>query len=199
MKSFVEVGTSFLQGLSLHFQADFARNRPLRFPNTSAIGRQSVRHNVRRRKISIGLGTAGLAALLLLLYVNFGFGARREAAYWAADRGDSATLKKLLDSGVSANAYVYPENPHWMWLVHQFESPQDVGAKDPLIEAAASSGKVEEVKLLLSRGADPTACVPGGSTALMTAGANNNYPMVKLLLDRGADPYCCWKDGSMAE
>ncbi|CAI8010853.1 Ankyrin homolog [Geodia barretti] len=61
---------------------------------------------------------------------------------------------------------------------------------DPIaLTLAVSNGDREEVKLLLSKGADPNASLPlVGFTPLMEASRQGNVEIAGLLLDKGADP-----------
>ena len=64
----------------------------------------------------------------------------------------------------------------------------------PLI-IAASKGNAEDVKLLLSEGANPNAANDDGETALMSAAFDGHAEVVKLLLSAGANPNVTQDDG----
>jgi len=59
------------------------------------------------------------------------------------------------------------------------------GDGTPLI-AAAREGRLDAVRLLLDRGADPNMAVPGDGNALIMAAREGHADIVALLLDRGA-------------
>ena len=60
---------------------------------------------------------------------------------------------------------------------------------------AAKSGTAEQVKLLLTFGADPNAATTNGLTALHQAAARGNLDMVKELVQAGAEVNAVTKDG----
>ena len=60
---------------------------------------------------------------------------------------------------------------------------------------AAKSGTAEQVKLLLTFGADPNAATTSGLTALHQAAARGNLDMVKELVQAGAEVNAITKDG----
>lgn len=60
---------------------------------------------------------------------------------------------------------------------------------------AAKSGTAEQVKLLLTFGADPNAATTSGLTALHQAAARGNLDMVKELVQAGAEVNAVTKDG----
>ena len=64
----------------------------------------------------------------------------------------------------------------------------------PLFDAA-KSGTAEQVKLLLTFGADPNAATTSGLTALHQAAARGNLDMVKELVQAGAEVNAITKDG----
>ena len=64
----------------------------------------------------------------------------------------------------------------------------------PLFDAA-KSGTAEQVKLLLTFGADPNAATTNGLTALHQAAARGNLDMVKELVQAGAEVNAITKDG----
>jgi ankyrin repeat protein len=88
----------------------------------------------------------------------------------AAAAGDLPIVTHDLDAGVSPNAGSSGE--------------EGVSA----LSAAASSGQVEVVRLLLDRGADVNADDYWGGNALCGPSLNGHVDVVQLLLSRGADP-----------
>jgi bla regulator protein BlaR1 len=85
----------------------------------------------------------------------------------AADEGDIAAVRQLLDSGANVNAVVS-------------------GDGSPLI-AAARGGYLELVQLLLDRGADINLVVEGDGSPLIMAAREGHLQIASLLLDRGAE------------
>ena len=85
----------------------------------------------------------------------------------AADDGDLAGVRELLDNGADVNANV-------------------PGDGSPLI-AAAREGHIGVVRLLLDRGADVNLAVHGDGAPLIMASREGHLAIVQLLLDRGAD------------
>lgn len=86
--------------------------------------------------------------------------------------GDIGAIRRLLDSGVSPNAY----NQTGFAPIH----------------SASRQGRVDIVRLLLDRGADADiqsrTRTDGGQAALHIAARNNYLELIQLLLARGADP-----------
>lgn len=89
------------------------------------------------------------------------------AAWCAAQNGQDAPLRRLLEAGVPARAEY---------------------ADAPLLITAVNSGKIKTVSALLAAGAEVNTPDAEGNTALMHAVVNGHYAMVKLLLEHGADP-----------
>src|SRR5262249_48329172 len=88
----------------------------------------------------------------------------------AAFRGNVGRMKVVL--AVGAN----PDEP----------SCQSYLCLNPIV-AAAWTGNLEGVRLLLDRGAQRNGTLPKGQTALMVASHNGHTEVVKLLLSRGAN------------
>ena len=65
-------------------------------------------------------------------------------------------------------------------------APPGKGRMTPLHVAGRGNGAA--IRLLLERGADPSACAKGGITPLYTAAYNGNIEGCRLLLAAGADP-----------
>jgi len=93
-----------------------------------------------------------------------------DALVKAAGEGDLATMKRLLDSGVSPDA----------------DSQGDEGIS--ALSAASAGGKIEAVKLLLGRGADVNDDDFWGGNALVGASLFGQVEVVRVLLAHGADP-----------
>lgn len=84
----------------------------------------------------------------------------------AADEGDLADVRSLLDSGANVNASVD-------------------GDGSPLI-VAARNGDMGLVRFLLDRGAEPNMGVSGDGNPLIMAAREGHTSIVQLLLDKGA-------------
>ncbi|MFN7921562.1 MAG: ankyrin repeat domain-containing protein [Bryobacteraceae bacterium] len=113
---------------------------------------------------SSSIGTEGATAFLL-----------------AADRGDIALMKLLLELGADpllANA----DN------TTPLLAAAGVGTNEPQEEAGEESEAVEAVKMLLDRGANINTVDKNGDTAMHGAAYNISPLVVKLLGERGADP-----------
>ena len=87
--------------------------------------------------------------------------------YEAANEGDYAGVRELVEAGANANAVVD-------------------GDGSPLI-GAARSGKIVITQYLLDNGADPNLPVPGDGSPLIVASAFGRLDQVALLISRGAD------------
>lgn len=118
----------------------------------------------------------------------------------AAERGDRAAVRALLDRGDDANA----AQADGMTALHWAAYRDDVETAKLLIDAkadararnrygvtplslACTNGNAAVVELLLGAGADPNTTLRGGETVLMTAARAGKLGPVKALLARGAD------------
>ncbi|HEU4390286.1 MAG TPA: M56 family metallopeptidase, partial [Blastocatellia bacterium] len=86
----------------------------------------------------------------------------------AAVDGDLAGIEELIKAGANVNALI------------------EVGAAASPLIGAAREGRLDAVRLLLDRGADPNLAVPGDGNALIVAAREGLTDIVSLLLDRGA-------------
>ncbi len=91
----------------------------------------------------------------------------RTALWWAALKGDAASVSTLLHLGADHN------------IADEVRAPP--------IHAAVQSGSVEVVQLLLQSGADATVADSWGSTTLMLAIWHNDQCLINLLYDNGVD------------
>lgn len=120
----------------------------------------------------------------------------------AAFRGETAAVRALLDEGADANVKNEAGATPLMRAVYHIDTAAllldrgaNVNAKSddgrtPLLIAAGLSDAAAIVKLLLDRGADPSATAPGlvgPTTPLTEAAYAGNETVFRLLLDRGAD------------
>jgi len=121
--------------------------------------------------------------------------ARRHAMHEAARLGRENTVRLIAESGVEMDAYT------WLHLANT-EQLEAALRKDPellratygegssegrtLLHIAVSLGCVEAAKVLLERGADPSARGRMWNTPLHAAALNGNLACVKLLVEHGA-------------
>ena len=117
-----------------------------------------------------------LAALLSVFLLG---SARATPLHQAAESGDLAKVRELLDS-----------HPDWVNLV-------DEEGETALLEAA-EEGHAEVVGLLLERGASLNHQDEEGETALMEAAEESQLECVKLLLGKGAALGLLEQDGRNA-
>lgn len=120
----------------------------------------------------------------------------------AAERGDLATVKKLVAQGVSVNAAQGDGMTALHWAADRGDSALTavllrakanvrattrIGAYTPL-HIAARSGSPAVVRALLAAGSDVKTTTASGATALHFAAAAGNPDVVAALLEKGADP-----------
>lgn len=153
----------------------------------------------------------GVSALLLALYHRRGevAAALRPAAspldvFEAAAVGDAERLRQLLAAQPDLASAFSPDGFFPLGLSCFFSQPEcarilveagaDVraAARNPMrvtaLHAAAASGQMVLVELLLERGADPDARQQLGWTALHAAAAHGDAALARALLAHGADP-----------
>src|SRR5262245_15825509 len=106
-----------------------------------------------------------VCAVLCMACIAASAGESDDKLYSAIRANDLRQIKGLLEDGISANA----------------EGPEGI---TPLM-AAAETGSVEAMKLLIDRRADVNAKNASGATALMWSVTDSKK--VRLLLDHGAD------------
>jgi ankyrin repeat protein len=92
----------------------------------------------------------------------------------AALEGDGAAVARLLAAGTDPNASVAGQNPSG-----------EVFPSTALV-MAATTGRLEEARLLLEAGADPSLAGGDGTTPLMNAAGAGQLDVLRLLLGRGA-------------
>jgi|SRR5277367_1083557 uncharacterized protein len=93
-----------------------------------------------------------------------------EEAYKAIKRGNLASIRKALDSGMDVNL-----SNKFSWT---------------LLMLAGIQGNMRVGELLIGRGADLNKMNDFGETALSLAAHSGHASFVKLLLSRGASPEC---------
>ena len=120
--------------------------------------------------------------------------------YEAANDGDYAGVRELVEAGANANAVIDGDGSPLIGaarsgniliaqylLDHGADPNQPVeGDGSPLI-AAAAFGRLDQVALLISRGADVNLAVDGDENPLMNAAEGGHIEVVKFLIDKGAD------------
>ena len=120
--------------------------------------------------------------------------------YEAANEGDYAGVRELVEGGANANAVIDGDGSPLIGaarsgkilitqylLDHGADANQPVpGDGSPLIVASAF-GRLDQVALLISRGADVNLAVPGDENPLMGAAEGGHLEVVKFLIDKGAD------------
>jgi bla regulator protein blaR1 len=128
--------------------------------------------------------------------------------YEAANEGDYAGVRELVEAGANANAVIDGDGSpligaarsgkiliaHYL-LDHGADANQPVpGDGSPLI-VAAQLGRLDLIALLIQRGADVNLAVPGDENPLMNAAQNGHFEAVKFLIDKGADVHArIWSD-----
>ncbi len=120
--------------------------------------------------------------------------------YEAANDGDYAGVRELVEGGANANAVIDGDGSPLIGaarsgkisiaqylLDHGADPNQPVpGDGSPLIVASAF-GRLDQVALLISRGADVNLAVDGDENPLMNAAEGGHIEVVKFLIDKGAD------------
>ncbi|HET9401072.1 MAG TPA: ankyrin repeat domain-containing protein, partial [Candidatus Acidoferrales bacterium] len=130
-----------------------------------------------------------------------GFGGSTPLMY-AALYGLTADVRDLLTAGADSNLANESGASALMWATDSFEKVRllvdhgaDVNARSndartPLLIAASRHGAAPVVKLLLDRGANPSAHSPGlggDMTPLAEAAYSGDYEVLQMLIARGAD------------
>jgi len=123
------------------------------------------------------------------------------ALMWAAKNGDSHMVDLLLKEGADANAQNNYGNSALVWACRRgftdiIEKLTDAGAdtnvatiengNSPLMEAVHRED-IEQVKLLLSKGANVNHVNNVGISSIRWAIFRNNFELIKLLLEAGAN------------
>ena len=144
--------------------------------------------------------TAGLTAIVLLLFTASSYAAASETALAdAVERMDRARVRALLKQRVDVNTPQVDGMTALHWAAHQ----NDLGIAEQLVGAgadvnavnrygvtpvslASTNGNASLIALLLKAGADPNAALPGGETPLMTASRVGALDAVQALLTAGA-------------
>jgi ankyrin repeat protein len=119
--------------------------------------------------------------LLLLPFALISCKSPEERAWDSKTINDASKMKKVLDAGVSPN-------------LEAGTAPRRF-----LLQAATEGHRVETVKLLLARGADPDKRTWGfGKTCLFLAAYGKNLQLAQALIDGGADVNATDENGNTA-
>jgi uncharacterized protein len=140
----------------------------------------------------------GLVVLGLGLATS-AIGAERATLADAAEQGDKATIRTLLQTGYDVNAPQVDGTTALHWAVYNDDADTaallvrakaNVNAVNrygvPPLALASTNGNAAIVKLLLEAGADANATMKGGESVLMLASRAGNAEAVKALLARQA-------------
>ncbi|MDG3006140.1 ankyrin repeat domain-containing protein [Paludisphaera mucosa] len=145
-----------------------------------------------------GIALAGL--LLFLIVAGAGAGGLESPLPDAAEKQNSAAVRKLVGQGVDVNQAQVDGMTALHWAAHHDDLETArflVAAKADVKRAnryevtplslACTNGNAAMVELLLGAGADPNTRLRGGETVLMTAARTGKLGPVRALLARGAD------------
>ena len=140
-----------------------------------------------------------LIVLLGLTLVVPAVAAERATLADAAERGDRASVRSLLQTGVDVNATQVDGTTALHWAVYNddaetvallLRAKANVNAVNrfgvPPLALACMNGDAAIVKLLLQSGADANATMKGGETVLMLASRSGDAEAVKALVASGA-------------
>jgi len=128
-------------------------------------------------------------------------GRHKSTIFVLIDAGADVTLFDLGGVTTLLQAAIYLDDPDLVQLLLKRDVPND-GSRSPIqyapLMAAAGSGHVETVRLLLAAGAEVNAQSKEGLTPLMDAALGGNAEVIDLLLHAGADPTLKSKAGKLA-
>src|SRR5881397_1728035 len=144
--------------------------------------------------------TLGFTAALLLSLSGFSLGAGRSDVADAAEKGDKAKIRALLQQKADVNAPQTDGATALHWAVYR----DDLDAADLLIRAGANVkvknregitplymasmyGNAPMIGRLLKAGADVKERGPNGETTLMLASRNGNPNAIRTLMAAGAE------------
>jgi len=140
-------------------------------------------------------------SLLVFILAGAASAAERPALADAAEQGNKALIRTLLDARADVNAAQVDGTTALHWAVYRDDletagllvrAGARVNALNrygvPPLSLACTNGNADLVALLLGAGADANASLPGGETVLMTAARTGNLETVRALLAKGANP-----------
>ena len=120
--------------------------------------------------------------------------------YEAAEAGDYAGVREMVEAGANANAVVDGDGSPLIGAarsgniqIAQYLLDRGADANQPVpgdgspLIVAAQSGRLDQVALLIQRGADVNLAVEGDENPLMGAAEQGHVEIVKFLIDKGAD------------
>lgn len=138
-------------------------------------------------------------ACVTMLLLPVGAGASDVRVADAAERGDQALVRALVEQGVDVNARRVDGTTALHWAVHAdrldiadilLRAGADAIAADRYgvraVSLASVNGNAAMIRQLLDAGADPNTVDPAGETALMMAARTGTPSALKVLLERGA-------------
>ena len=140
-------------------------------------------------------------SILIVVLSSAAMAAERAALADAAEQGNKALIRTLLDARADVNTAQVDGTTALHWAVYRDDVETArllvrAGAKAnvvnrygvPPLSLACTNGNADLVALLLGAGADANASLPGGETVLMTAARTGNLETVRALIAKGADP-----------
>ena len=149
----------------------------------------------------MNLGRIARLFVLLCGLAGAAVAAEDPALAHAAEQGNGALIRTLLDGGADVNAPQVDGMTALHWAVYHDDaetagllvrSGANVGAENrygvPPLSMAATNGNADLVTLLLDAGANANTTLRGGETVLMTAARTGSLGAVRALLAHGADP-----------
>ena len=147
------------------------------------------------------LGRIASLAVLILGLGGVAMAAEEPTLADAAERGDGALIRTLLDAGEDVTVAQVDGMTALHWAVYHDDAETaellvragaEVNAENrygvPPLSLAATNRNAPLVTLLLDAGADANAVLQGGETVLMTAARTGSLKAVEALLGNGADP-----------
>ena len=153
---------------------------------------------------------AGLSALLVGVATAVAAAPQPRLAD-AAENGDGATVRSLLDAGADVDSAQADGTTALHWAAYHDHTDTaellvrfgaDVNAENaygvPPLSLACTNRNAALVKLLLNAGANVNAARPGGETVLMTAARTGSLEAVEALLARGANANALERNGQSA-
>jgi hypothetical protein len=120
--------------------------------------------------------------------------------YEAAEAGDYAGVREMVEAGANANAVIDGDGSPLIGAarsgniqIAQYLLDRGADANQPVpgdgspLIVAAQTGRFDQVALLVQRGADVNLAVEGDENPLMGAAEHGHIEIVKFLIDKGAD------------
>lgn len=169
-------------------------------PTGASPGRSGGAADPRPRRRPLRSTRIACGVLLALGVARAGPAAEDAALADAAEQGNAALVRTLLDAGADANAAQVDGMTALHWAVDRDDSDSaalliragaDLDAPNrygvPPLSLAATNANEQIVALLLDAGANPNATLRGGETVLMTAARTGSLAAVRALLAKGVD------------